>query len=283
MPESPFAPKPTPPSSFGTPRRSTRVDFVTPVILTGRDASGQLFREQTQTIIVNLHGCRLRVIHTVMVGMLFMLECPEAGTGGEAVCVHVWDPPSGESASEIALQLVKPQNMWGIENPPADWEEVLADGVVGRLPRTKLEAGPTPIPPRVSLTAAPSERPGVPTADSLLGELEQRATQLMESVLRNIRNEADEVMRQRLQEFREQVGAVVKDAEARLRECAGSSLEEARSSLDSLRTEVEEKLASRTEEIADTAEQAVRAKVGELFETLLKPTPANLAESDPEK
>ena len=273
MADNPLASKPDAPSSFGSPRRSTRVNFVTPVILTGRDASGQLFREQTQTIIVNLHGCRLRTIHKVMVGMLFMVECPEAGTGGEAVCVHVWDSPSGEPACEVALQLVKPQNLWGIKDPPADWEEVAENLVLGRLPRTRRDFNP----PLVSLKTRPgasvsSEGPALPSVDLLLGELEQRAAQLMEFVLQLIRNETDEVLRRRLQEFRQQIDAIVKDAEARLRQHSQVTCEETRSSLDSLRSDSIAQLGKQTAEVVESAEQTVRAKVGELFEALLKPS-----------
>ncbi len=279
-----MASKPARPSSFGSPRRSTRVNFVTPVILTGRDASGQLFREQTQTVIVNLHGCRLRTIHKVMVGMLFMLEFPEAGTAGEAVCVHVWDSPSGEAACEIALQLVKPQNLWGIKDPPADWEEVAENLVLGRLPRTRLDFNP----PLVSMKAGStvpvsSGRPALPTVDLLLAELEQRAAQLMEFVLQLIRNESDEVLRRRLQEFRQQVDAIVKDAEARLRQHSQATREETRSSLDSLRKDSVAQLASQTAEVVESAEQTVRAKVGELFEALLKPSTGDPARRAPKE
>jgi hypothetical protein len=280
MPDSPFGPRPAPASSFANPRRSTRVEFATPVIMTGRDASGNLFREQTQTIMVNLHGCRLRTTHKVLVGMLFVLECPNAGTNCEAVCVHVWDPPSGETSREIALQLVKPQNLWAIEKPPPDWEEVAENMVVGRLPRTNLSFPPPPAPVKDGATSL-SEPAALPTVDLLLGELEQRAAQLMEYVLQLIRNETDEVLHRRLQEFRQQVDIIAKDAESRIQQGAQNSITETQASLDSLRAEVVEQIAARTEALVESAERTVRAKVGELFETLVKPYPNKPTEPPP--
>jgi len=78
---------------FGGPgqnrRRSTRVDFVVPVILTGRDASGQPFREETYTSTVNLHGAKIRTRHQVLVGSQLVVENPRNGMSEKAICVHI--------------------------------------------------------------------------------------------------------------------------------------------------------------------------------------------------
>src|SRR5579872_4110761 len=87
-------------------RRSTRIDFITTVLLSGKDATGTPFREYTQTASVNLHGCKLRTSYKIVVGMLVNLECPKAGTTAKGVCTRVWEPSPGVAGHEIAVQLI---------------------------------------------------------------------------------------------------------------------------------------------------------------------------------
>ena len=128
-------------------RRSTRIEFVTTLLIAGRDGSGTPFREYTQTAVVNLHGCKVRTSYRIEVGMLVNLECPKAGTWGKGVCVRVWNSPPGIPGHEIAIELVKPQNLWGVTNPPADWEKVAQALAQGLAPSAE---SPAP-------NAAPSE------------------------------------------------------------------------------------------------------------------------------
>ena len=70
-------------------RRSTRVDLVLPVVLSGRDASGETFREETQTATVNLHGAKIETTRNVLGGDsrrpgAFLPDIP-AGSGGQTV------------------------------------------------------------------------------------------------------------------------------------------------------------------------------------------------------
>jgi len=122
------------------------------VLLSGKDAAGAPFREFTQTSSVNLHGCKLRTSYQIIVGMLVTVECPKAGTSGKGVCVRVWDPPPGVVGHEIAVQIIKPQNLWGVPNPPPDWEIVAKTMVQGRDVRAEIPT--TVAAPRTPTTAA---------------------------------------------------------------------------------------------------------------------------------
>ena len=137
MENNPFSQTSNAQDSLATRRRSTRIDYVTTVLLSGKDAAGTPFREFTQTATVNLHGCKVRTSYRIMVGMLVTLECPKAGTSGKGVCVRVWDPAPGVAGHEIAVQLIKPQNLWAVPNPPPDWEIVAKSMVQGRLVQTE--------------------------------------------------------------------------------------------------------------------------------------------------
>ncbi len=148
MDKHPFSKPTDTQDALASRRRSTRIEFTTTVLLSGKDAGGTPFREFTQTITVNLHGCKVRTSYRIIVGMLVNIECPKAGTSGKGVCVRVWDPVPGAAGHEIAVQLIKPQNLWGVPNPPADWEVVAKNMVQGRTQ--------TDIPVPVLPTAAPS-------------------------------------------------------------------------------------------------------------------------------
>ena len=235
MDKHPFSSSATSQESASSLRRSARIDFVTPVFLSGRDATGQRFRELTQTEKVNLHGCKLRTSYHVLVGMLVTLECPRAGATGKAVCVKVWDAPEGVGGHAIAVQLVKPQNLWGVPEPPADWAIVAKAMVEG--PRVQAESpteaaeppsAPAPTAPPPQSSPAPAAPPRVPleptsslgtlSVDLRLAELEGRSARLLESFLDIMRSQAEELARTSLEEFRQQVEVLLRHAEERLRQ-----------------------------------------------------------------
>jgi hypothetical protein len=235
MDKHPFSHAATSQEPSASRRRSSRIEFVTPVFLSGRDASGQRFRELTQTAAVNLHGCKLRTSYHVLVGMLVTLECPRTGTTGKAVCVRVWDAPQGEGGHEIAVQLIKPQNLWGVAEPPADWAVVTKTLVEGPPPQaeppTPAEELPLPVvPPPSPVVAAPApeadtsvtvaDQPSLGTlsVDLRLAELEGRSARLLESFLDIMRRQAEEISRTSLEEFRQQIEVLLRDAEERLRQ-----------------------------------------------------------------
>jgi ElaB/YqjD/DUF883 family membrane-anchored ribosome-binding protein len=208
--------------------------------------------------------------------MLLTVECPKAGTMGKAVCVKIWDPAEGVAGHEIALQLVKPQNLWGVPNPPADWESVAKSMVQGRSapaehpPRAAASipaAGPAPVVP----VRVPSPVP--PTVDQRLADFERRAQQLVESVLEILRTQAEELTRSSLEELRAQVDVLVRDAEERLREGSQQSYEESAASLMGLRADLTEQMTARSAQLIHSADEALRARFRELFGTQSKAAP----------
>lgn len=132
MIKNPFAKRPSSEEAGANNRRSTRVDFSCPLVVTGRNSTGEAFREETKTLTVNLHGCKVTLTQQVLVGMVVTLESRHASSPAKAICVHVWDPPRGEIRHEVAVQLLKPQNIWGLEDPPGDWQTVAEALVHGR-------------------------------------------------------------------------------------------------------------------------------------------------------
>lgn len=275
MGQSPFTKRPAAQDPGAARRRSTRVDFVAPVILSGRDVStGQPFREQTKTSTVNLQGAKLETSQHVMVGMQVEVETAHSKGGRKAICVWVGEAQPGNPAHDIAVQLLNSGNIWGLESPPPDWETSAALG------------GPPGAPARESLVAKVPLRPSAPapgaapppapasgfSVDVQFAELEQRAAQLMESVLQITRKQADDIVESALRGFEQRLKELMSSAEARFSERAEKAYADFESSVQNLRVDLAEQLAARTEQVVETAEEALRSKVAELFSEALRPS-----------
>jgi hypothetical protein len=266
--DNPFPPVAKPQDALASQRRTTRIDFVTTVLLSGRDASGIPFREFTQTATVNLHGCRVRTSYRILVGMLLTVECPKAGVSSKGVCVKVWDATPGAAGHEIAIQLVRPQNLWGVPNPPPDWE-VVAKAIAQAQAAAEHPARPAPaesasLPP-ARATAAPGRAEAASTSplDAQLVELEKRSSQLMDSVLEIIRNQSEEVIRICLEEFRQQVNALIRDSEGQLRQGLQQSYEESVAALIGLRSDLMDQMAERSAQLIQSAEETLRTHLSD--------------------
>jgi hypothetical protein len=217
MGQSPFAKKGFFPQGRPNRRRSTRIGFVVPIALSGRDASGRPFREETVTLIVNFHGARLSTCHQILVGMMVTVENLRNGQSGKAICVQVYDAVPGEATHDIAVQLVHPGNIWGVENPPADWESVAAE-LGGRafpsegratIPVAASQAAPT-IPAR-----PPAPQVSAEVASAQLAGLEKRAAEIIDGAAQSLRVRSDEVVNDVHRDFHQQLEVMVKGAEQR--------------------------------------------------------------------
>jgi len=242
---SPFAKTGSSSPAKANRRRSTRIDYETPVILSGRDASGQTFREQTTTLVVNLHGAKVRTTRQVLVGMLVTVESVRTGKTAKAVCVNTYEPEAGKPFHEIALQCVQPGNLWGVPNPPADWAEVEAElGGQGQGPQAarasvipfKPAAAPAP-PPPLPATALPVAPGSLVPVEAQLAEFEERAARMMESLLEALRVQTSVTVRDFLAAGEERLTRLASDAETRVRERTGQALTELKANLETLRTE----------------------------------------------
>jgi hypothetical protein len=269
-------------------RRSTRVEVVIPVILTGRDASGQTFREETETTTVNLHGARLKTRHQVLVGMQVGIENFWTGAAEKAICVRVEEPAPGQTAHHIAVQLLNPGNVWGVVNPPADWGEAVAGlgGWAAAPPAAKVEVLPRPTtaPPTVVGPPAPAAPFDV---DVRFAKLEQRLAELMESALQILRKQADEIVGKALQGFQERLAVTAAAGETRFNERVDQAFAELESALKTFRADLEDELTARCEQAVASAERALREKVASLVSAILvpgaEPTPGKPTIPGPKK
>jgi hypothetical protein len=256
MGQSPFAKRPERNPNLGR-RRSSRVDFIIPVIVTGRDASGQSFREVTETRTVNLHGAKILTRHTVLVGMQVGVECPRTGLEGKAVCVRI--EPSEADASEflMAVQLIVPGNLWGVENPPEDW------GLEGPTESRRREApgrssgvffaGVRTAGMKEDSPLGPATSPGAASPPALAG-IEQRVAGIVERAL------AD---------FESRLKKLETETQARLAQHGDQALEQLEAFARHFEDRLKHALEERREELAGATEETIRAKVGEMVAAAL--------------
>ncbi len=266
MVENPFAKRPAYEGLYVAQRRSTRVDWVTPVILTGRDASGQPFREETETVRVNLHGAKIKTHHRVMVGAQINIENPNHGLAEKAICVSVEEAPQGQTEHAIGVQLVRPQNLWGIENPPPDWERVLAGetGIVvpREEPRDWMATYPGPGSASSRVSSARRTPASPPVADRLPSRFGREVAELKESFVETLRSHTEEIAAEAISRSRQQVDQAAAEAVREIGNRLGQSLAEMNSALETLRGHAEQisrETVTRSRQEADQAVvQAVR-------------------------
>jgi hypothetical protein len=279
MGQGPFAKRSTSVSAPPNRRRSTRFAFVAPIIISGRDATNQPFREDTETFTVSFHGASLKTRNQILNGMHLTVENLLEGVVEEAICVSVAESEPGQDQYLIAIQLLKPRNMWGVKNPPADWQSAAEES------RQTLTSTPAPWPTVAAAPEAPVRRDSVVPQSA---EMEQRSAELAESVLQLLRRQAAGILRESLKELEVRLKVLESGAEARLIQHSEKAIADAKAqiskkaenavadaevSLTKLRRDLLEQLTTRTERAVASAEEKLRERIAELSSPLLEKSP----------
>lgn len=249
-------------------RRSTRLDLVIPIILSGRDAKGETFRDETQTATVNLHGAKVSTPREILVGMLVTVENPANGAVEKAVCVRIYVNEPDEAEHFIALQLVRPGNIWGVENPPEDWETVAAN-LLGRGAPSRRTVMTQPV------VATPDAV--VPVIESQEVPLEQQAADIADSVLHSLRQQIEALTNAALQDFEARLKQLEVEAASTIESQIKDSLSGAGSMTDAMREDAAEQMAAHAAETVAAAEQDLRNKVAAILAPLTNLTPGGTA------
>jgi hypothetical protein len=103
-------------------RRGTRIGYEIPITLTSLDPA-RPFSEPCLTLLVNPQGCAARFSRSLETGAAVRLEGLPAGTSVTARVVNCIPIGDYEKFLLLGLALDEPGNVWGIQNPPADWTQ----------------------------------------------------------------------------------------------------------------------------------------------------------------
>jgi len=102
-------------------RRSSRMPFKARIILSGKDAEGFNFAEETETLGVSKHGALLRTSYILNLGQELSVRTKVKERVGQFQVV--WMGKAGTTQEGlIGLEWVDARRFWGVEFPPEDWD-----------------------------------------------------------------------------------------------------------------------------------------------------------------
>jgi hypothetical protein len=112
-----------------SPRRMTRVRVEIPVRVATL-APAPVFAEQSHTLVVNPQGCGVKLSRALDPGTRLLLDGLPGGVHVNARVANCLPLGTDGKFFLLGLALESPGNVWGIQNPPADWSAEDAEIVV---------------------------------------------------------------------------------------------------------------------------------------------------------
>lgn len=102
-------------------RRSQRVFLSVRVIVRSENApQNAAFEEETQTMVVNVHGALILLAAKVIKGQ--KLRMTNRVTKAEQLCQVASLGPKSEGKTQVGVEFLKPSpDFWQISFPPEDW------------------------------------------------------------------------------------------------------------------------------------------------------------------
>ena len=149
-------------------RRSTRLLVTVPVTLSGKNARGESFREETHTISINRHGASLATWQALTPGTEVLVENPPRGLAVRGKVVSFSEKAAPSMPHQIGVELADAKNIWGIQYPPLDWRRAPVIATTKPVPTPIMPQGPSVAtkprqsePPPVSLSPNSALQPGL--------------------------------------------------------------------------------------------------------------------------
>jgi hypothetical protein len=108
------------PSNPRVRRRSQRVLMQVGIQVSGDDAQGKQFREETETLAISAHGALILLHARITSGSILKLQ--NSRTRDEQDCHVVFLGPVRGEKAEIGLEFSAPRpQFWRVHFPPEDW------------------------------------------------------------------------------------------------------------------------------------------------------------------
>ncbi len=106
-------------------RRSQRVSESIPLIVRGIDLLGHPFEERTETLTLNLQGCRYFSRHHLPRNSWISIEVANGDEPRNVRARVAWihRPHSIRDLFQVAVELEGSANIWGLQSAPAGWED----------------------------------------------------------------------------------------------------------------------------------------------------------------
>ncbi len=101
-------------------RRTTRILLRIPITLSGANADGSNFSEDTETVSVSKHGTAVRTRQRLTLGHEASVRTKNKNRAGQFEVVWIGKPGT-ESEGLVGLEWLEARRFWGLEFPPDDW------------------------------------------------------------------------------------------------------------------------------------------------------------------
>jgi hypothetical protein len=113
-------------AAYAQKRRSTRIDRALPVAVQGVGALREPYQEQVSTLSISCHGCTYQTKHEVIQGEVVFLDIKPSkdssmGSSSRARVKWVQRLGAPDRGFQVAVELERAGNIWGIPAPPEDW------------------------------------------------------------------------------------------------------------------------------------------------------------------
>jgi hypothetical protein len=102
-------------------RRSERVLIDVPLMISGKSADHETFREETFTVTVSAHGALVMLAAKVAVGQRLLLMNPANWDEREGRVAYMSKVHGG--LAQVAVEFARPSpEFWPVSSPPASWK-----------------------------------------------------------------------------------------------------------------------------------------------------------------
>jgi hypothetical protein len=275
-------------------RRSSRVPIHLPVHVTSLDPNAH-FSELCETLVVNAHGCALRLPIPLDAGSELKLHTRE---GRNATARVVICQPMGSDGWRLGARLDQPENFWGLKSYPDDWRVIEMPVSTDSAPQPaksiavqKSQSSPKPaqaILDKVEEQLSEERLRGI--LAKLIRPMEAEVTELQEKLARNSRQNRFEVslghippelqeqiwqrLRQELgprvlEHAKEQTAEILTTAKTTTEQRVSAALIEFRNRLSGELHTIEQRAQALSKDLASTALQRAQAGVEKIEQQTL--------------
>jgi len=153
-------------------RSGQRLVVAIPITISGEDAAGHSFIENSATVVVNRGGGKIITTRELALDSTVQITVPSRNRASGAHVIWLGEKSGGQQ--EIAIELKNPENFWGIQFPddPIDWVAMAArrtatwdeKEAAARGTARAAAPSPAPAPPAAQAPPKPAAAPAVPPA-----------------------------------------------------------------------------------------------------------------------
>jgi hypothetical protein len=103
-------------------RRKVRVPHRARIVLSGVDADGFNFAEETETVCVSKYGLSVRTSYNLALGQELSIRTKDKNRVAQFQVVWTGQPGT-PGDGRVGMEWVEPFRFWGIQFPAEDWEK----------------------------------------------------------------------------------------------------------------------------------------------------------------